>query len=395
MTDTTQATEQDTTTTRRDLALDGLTVALLVVGLLLPWDTSRLGFADTSVRVVTFLAALGVLVPHAVRWDGLPLPWPAVTLVKVLLTLPLAVLVTGRAALLSGLVDHSAPPRLAVLGFAALLSAVTVAVQPRTGEGSPLTRRGWRAVALALGVAAVLAEPVARAATLLGSPGADSAGWAFVVAALLVPGAVLAVLLVGTARRDAGLAHCAVLLGLTALVLVWLAGLDLADSSAPGPETLPAALTTAICVLAVAAVIAARPERTRLLTGPAPLTTGRAGLLLLLVGALTQLVAIALLAAVDVLAGPLGTAVELVLRLLLVLALVGALVLLRQPSTGRRRVAATVAVLPGLSWTALLAYVLVQSEPMDGAGYTFAPLQLALSLGLGVLTAVALTRPAD
>ncbi len=384
-------------TDRRDLLLDAVTVVLLVAALLLPWEPARRGFEDVPLRVAAFMAALSVLLPHAVRWDGLPLPWPAVSAAKALLVLPIALLTLERAAMLAGHGHHTSPPRLAVLGLAVLLTAVAAGVQPRSGERLPPTRRAWGAAALLLGAAAVLAEPAFTAVETLGAWGAWSQvgamQWAFLLAVLLVPGVAIATTVVLAARDRDGWRHCAAVLGLTLLALLWLDGLHLAGGTA-GVGSLQDALTMALLVLAVAAMLAALPPDLPGLLPPArsAVACGRAGLTVLLAYVAAQAVLLPVVTAAGI---PVGRFwLEQLPRVLLVAALVLALVLLRHPTLPRRRVAAGLALLPCLAGAALLVLAVLNRPDADGAvvGYTFAPLQLTLTLAAGVYTLVALTR---
>jgi hypothetical protein len=397
MTDTARTElRQERGVVRRDLVLDAVTVVLLVAALLLPWDAAHRGFEDVPLRVAAFIAAISVLVPHAVRWDGLPLPWPAVSAAKSLLVLPLAMITLERAALLAGHGRHTGPPQLAVLGLAALLSAVAAAVQPRSEERLPPVRRGWGLAALLLGAAAVLAEPASTAVETLGSWGAwgqvGTMQWAFVIAALLVPGAAIATTVVLAARDRVGWRHCAAVLGLTLLALVWLDGLHVAGRT-PVLRSLPDGLTVALLVLAVAAMVAALPAGTPGPVPPAPsaVACGRAGLVVLLVHTATQVVLLPVLVAVGIPFGPWG-GFELLGRVLLVGALVLALVLLRRPTRTRRRAAAGLALLPCLAGATLLVVAVLNRPEADGAvlGSTFAPLELTLTLGAGIYSLVAL-----
>jgi hypothetical protein len=280
-----------------------------------------------------------------------------------------------------------------------LLTAVAAAVQPRAGERTRLSARGWALAALALGAASVVAEPVATTLDLLGSwSSAGSAEWAYVTAELLVPGAALAVVVANVALRRDGWAHCATVLGLTTLALVWLDGLQLGGPAARAVST-PDALTVGFLVLGLAALLASRPVAD---PGPVPparsaVACGRAGLTVLLVEAAAQALGLLLLAVVDVPTA--ATVAEVAARLLLVGALVAALVLLRRPdpSPARRQVAAGLALLPCLAGAALLLLAMLNRPDADGGvtGFTFAPLLLTLSLGAGVYTVLALLTRGD
>ena len=130
---------------RRNLLLDAVTVVLLVAALLLPWDSVHRGFEDVPLRVAAFMAALSVLVPHAVRWDGLPLPWPMVSPTRTLLVgATLAMLVLGRDAVaFAGRATTPARPGSPSSGSPCCSRRWRTAVQPRRGERHPVTCRGW------------------------------------------------------------------------------------------------------------------------------------------------------------------------------------------------------------------------------------------------------------
>lgn len=387
------------TATRRDLLQDALTLGLLALLVLLPWDDGRAGYQETTVRVAGFVSLVAVLVPHAVRWDGLPLPWPGVSLTKLVLNLPLLAVLAGRAAELTGLAEHPALPHFAELGFAAMLTAAALGLQPRTGERQPLARRGWHVAFVVLGTVAALVTPATGAVAALRSGSADPLAWVFVVSTLLTPGAVLATAVTSVLLRRPGWTHCTVVVGLTTVALIWLQSLLPSESPTVPLGLMRDTLSVAAFVVAVAALLAEQPSGPSWAAPAEGSSTqqGAAGVTLLLVGASAQLAGLILVVVTPgIVSGPFGPALELLPRIALVAALTVALLLLRGPAVTRPRrlTAAGLALLPCLAGAAMLLVTFLNRPATDGAvtGYSFSPLELALTLGIGVYAVVALTR---
>lgn len=399
MTDTATADVPMEAATRRDLLLDGLTLGLLALLMVLPWDEGHAGYQETTVRVAGFVSLVAVLVPHAVRWDGLPLPWPGVSLTKLVLNLPLLAVLAGRGAVLTGLVRHPALPRLSELAFAALLTAAALGLQPRTGEREPLARRGWRVVFTVVGLVAVLVTPVTEAVAALRSGDVEPVAWVYLASTLLTPGAVLAVAVASVLLRRPGWTHCTAVVALTTMALLWLRPLLPSDSATVPLGLMQDTLTLAAFVVAVAALLAEQTSGPPWVAPAEGSTTqqGAAGVTLLLVGASAQAAGVLLLAVTPGISlGPFGLAFGVLPRIALVVVLTTALVLLRGPvvTRTRRLAAAGLASLPCLAGAAMLLVTVLNRPAADGSvtGYSFSPLTLALTLGVGVYAVVALTR---